>query len=396
MKVLLLTQVLPYPPDSGPKVKTFNVIKYLAQHHEVTLVSFVRGDQSADAAELRNYCRAVHCVPIERTGFADIRALLRSLFSGQPWLMLRDDRDAMRQKVAEVTAQERFDVIHADQLNMAQFAPRMPGVQRVLDTHNALWLLYQRLAKTIPLGIQKLLYMRDWRLLKSYEGRVCREFDAVTAVSDEDKAALVQAGARAEKITVIPITVDLDAFEPVQPAEDAGNIVHVGTMFWPPNIDGILWFIREVYPRIRAQRPQTQFDVIGARPPEEIRTLGGNGSGINVTGYVDDLAPYLKNAGVMVVPLRAGGGMRVKILNSMSQAMPIVSTTIGCEGIAVEDSCHLLVADTPEEFASAVLRVLDDRALARRLGENGRALVLQQYDYRAACKTLEKVYGSNL
>ncbi len=396
MKILLLTQVLPYPPDSGPKVKTLNVIKYLARHHEVTLISYVRGDQSADVEMLRPYCRAIYCVPIQRSLLLDGWAMLRSLFSGQPWMMVRDDRAAMRRVIADLLAKEHFDIFHADQLNMAQFAPRVPGSRRVLDAHNALWLLYQRLAATMPAGIRRVLLARDWRLLKKYEGRICREFDAVLAVSEEDKAALVEAGAPADKITVIPITVDCDAFAPVAIADDARNIVHVGTMYWPPNIDGILWFIREVYPLIRAQRPQAHFDVIGARPPEEIRALGGDGSGVHVTGYVENLTPYLQKAGVMVVPLRAGGGMRVKILNSMAQAMPIVSTTIGCEGIAVEDNRHLMVADTPADFAAAVLRVLDDRALARQLGENGRALVLQKYDYRAACQALEPVYRSNL
>jgi len=392
MNILMLTQVLPYPTDSGPKVKTLNVIKYLAQHHEVTLISFVRGDQSADAEQLRAYCRTVHCVPMQRTAMADGMALLRSVINGQPWLILRDDRAAMHAKVAEVLQAEKFDVIHADQHNMAQFAPRAAGVRRVLDTHNALWLLYQRMADTTEMGLTKFLYRRDWKLLKRYEGQVCREFDAVLAVSEEDKAALVQAGAPAEKITVLPITVDSDAFAPVQPDADAQNIIHLGTMYWQPNVDGVLWFLREVWPLIRAQKPDAHCDICGARPPESVRALGGAGSGVNVTGYVADPAPYLQKAGVMIVPVRAGGGMRVKILNNMSMCLPIVSTTIGSEGIAVEHEKHLLIADTSADYAAAVLRLLDDRALARRLGENGRALVLERYDYRAACRVLEDVY----
>lgn len=397
MKILLLTQVLPYPPDSGPKVKTFNVIKYLAhQGHAVTLVSFTRGDQSAEARELERYCRTVHCVPIRRALLLDGLAFLRSLISGQPWMMVRDDRAEIRAKVAELTAGERFDIVQADQLNMAQFAERVPGARRVVDTHNALWLLYKRLAATMKPGPKQWLLERDWRLLKAYEGRICRTFDAVVAVSEEDRAALVEAGADPARITVIPITVDCDTVLPVAPQEPADHILHIGTMYWPPNIDGILWFIREILPLVRAERPEVVFDVVGARPPDEIRALGGEGSGINVTGYVDDPQPYLQQAGVMVVPLRAGGGMRVKILNAMAQALPIVSTTIGCEGIAVEDGRHLRVADTPAAFARAVLDLLDDREQAQRLGQCGRELILAKYDYRAACRPLESVYASNL
>ncbi len=391
MNILLLTQVLPYPPDSGPKVKTLNVLKYLARLHRVTLISYVRGDQSAEVDALRKYCRAVHTVPIERKPWLDGVALLRSLATGQPWMMVRDDRAAMRAMVQRVAAEQAFDVVQADQLNMAQFAALVPDARKVVDTHNALWLLYQRLAETMS-GPRRWLLERDWRLLKDYEAEICREFDGVVAVSDEDKAALVLAGAPAEKISVIPITVDCDEQKPVTPVALANHIVHIGTMYWPPNVDGVLWFAREVFPLIRARRPDVIFDVVGAKPPDEVRALGGPGTGINVTGYVEDTEPYLRQAGAIVVPLRAGGGMRVKILNSMSQAMPIVTTSIGCEGIDVVDGCHLFVADTPEAFAKATLQLLEDRPLAYQLGQNGRKLVLQQYDYRSACPAYEEVY----
>ncbi len=414
MKVLLLTQVLPYPPDSGPKVKTLNVLKYLAHHHEVTLASFVRGDQSADVKQLERYCRAIHIAPMERAVAHDAVAMARSFLTSQPWMMVRDDRAAMRQLVDRVASETRFDIAHADQLNMAQYARRVNGARKILDAHNALWLLYKRLWQTMGDGPRKILLGRDWQLIKKYEGRICREFDAVLAVSEEDKAALEEAidnppeGLRSTSlngrskvaepsgglrtITVIPIAVDTDEVAYVNRLPEADHILHIGTMYWPPNIDGILWFIRDIYSRIRNQRPDVNFDVIGARPPQEIVEMGKNGSGINVTGYVDDPTPYLQKAGVMVVPLRSGGGMRVKILNALSQGLPIVTTALGCEGIAVEPGKHVLVADTPEEFARATLRLLEDKALATELGRNGRQLIQSTYDYRAACRPLDEVY----
>jgi glycosyltransferase involved in cell wall biosynthesis len=165
-------------------------------------------------------------------------------------------------------------------------------------------------------------------------------------------------------------------------------------MFWPPNIDGIRWFIDEVYPLIREKRPEIVFDVIGARPPQDLVDLNQKGIGVNVTGYVEDPNPYLEQAGVMVVPVRAGGGMRVKILNALAQRLPIVSTTIGSEGIAVESGRHLLIADTPQNFAQATLRLLNDPDLANALGRNGRQLVQEVYDYRAACAPLDAIYSS--
>ena len=392
MKVLLLTQVLPYPPDSGPKVKTWNVLKYLARQHEVTLVSFVRSDQSDDVRQLEKYCRAIYTVPMERGALRDGLAMVRSLLSGQPWMMVRDDRAEMRQLVDRLATEKHFDVAHADQLNMAQYAARVPGARKILDAHNALWLLYKRLWETMRPGPQKWLLGRDWRLLKQYEGQVCRAFDAVLAVSQGDKTELEDAMGEPSDIQVIPIAIDTDEAGPVERHPEADHILHIGTMYWPPNIDGVRWFIHQVYPHIRAQHPNAHFDVVGARPPQDLISLGGNGSGVNVTGYVADATPYLEQAGVMVVPVRAGGGMRVKILNALAQGLPMVSTTIGCEGIAVQDGRHLLIADTPEEFAQATLRLLNDKSLADELGRNGRRLVQSIYDYRAACRPLDLVY----
>jgi glycosyltransferase involved in cell wall biosynthesis len=155
-----------------------------------------------------------------------------------------------------------------------------------------------------------------------------------------------------------------------------------------------LWFIREVYPYIRAKRPGVIFDVVGARPPQELLNLSGNSTGVNVTGYVEDPTRYLQQAGVMIVPLRAGGGMRVKILNALAQGLPIVSTSLGCEGIAVTSGQHILVADSPHDFAEAVLRVLDQPEFAAQLGRNGRRLAEQQYDYRQVCRPIEAIYDS--
>lgn len=395
-KILMLTQVLPYPPDSGPKVKTLNVLKFLAQQHEVTLISFVRGDQSADVEHLRPFCRAIYTVPIRRSIPREAAAALVSLASGQPWMILRDDRVEMRQLVGRVANEVGFDSVHVDQLNMAQFVPQQSGIHKVLDAHNALWLLYRRLWETLPNSPKKLWLGRDWPLIKKYEGRVCNAFEAVLAVSQEDKLALEEAmgSSESEKITVIPIAVDTDEVKPVQRRPEADHILHIGTMFWPPNVDGVAWFAREIYPHISAQRPGAVFDVVGARPPQEIVTLGGNGNGINVTGYVADPTPYLESAGVMVVPLRSGGGMRVKILNALAQGLPIVTTSLGCEGIAVEHGRHLLVADTPADFAQATLRLLNNPAEASELGRQGRRLIQTTYDFRSACRPLETVYRS--
>ena len=393
MNILMLTQVLPYPPDSGPKVKTFNVIKYLAREHRVTLVSFVRDDQSDSVRHLERYCQAVHTLPMERGAVRDAWYMGLSFLTGQPFLMLRDDRRTMRDLVDRLSAEHAFDVVHADQLNMGQYAERVPDAFKVLDLHNALWLLYKRLWETMSWGPSRWLLGRDWRLLRSYEGQMVRQFDAVLAVSHEDKASLQAAAGREVDIVVIPIAVDTDEVALVEREPEASHVLHIGTMYWPPNIDGVNWFIREVYPLIRQERPDVQFDVVGSRPPAEMVALNEAGLGVNVTGYVADPTSFLERAALMVVPLRAGGGMRVKILNALAQGIPIVSTALGCEGIEVVPDRDILVGDTPEAFAAQVLRVLNDPALGGRLSASGRRLAEELYDYRSACRPLDGVYA---
>jgi glycosyltransferase involved in cell wall biosynthesis len=391
MNVLMLSQVLPYPPDSGPKIKTYNMIKYLAQRHRVTLVSFIRGDQSEHARHLEQYCESVHTVPIVRGAMRDAWYMVLSFVTGQPFMMLRDDRKAMRNLIDELSARHQFDIAHADQLNMGQYAERIPGAFKILDAHNALWLLYKRLWETMSSGLRKWLLGRDWRMLKTYEGRLVREFDAVLAVSHEDKIALQEAAGETVDIAVIPIAVDTEEVAVVEREPSPRHILHIGTMYWPPNIDGVNWFIQEIYPSIRQQRPDVQFDVVGSRPPAELLALNDADLGINVTGYVKDPIPYQQRAAVMVVPLLAGGGMRVKILNALAEGIPIVSTTLGYEGIEVTPGQDILVGDTPEAFAAEVLRVLNDPDLGRQLAANGRCLAEEKYDYRKACPPLDTV-----
>jgi len=394
MRVLLLTQVLPYPPDSGPKVKTYHVLKYLAQKHQVTLVSFVRDtDMPEYVQQLESICERVITVPIKRAPLLDLVFLVKSLLTRQPWMMLRDERPEMRAALQALADTIHFDVVHADQLNMAQYALPFTKSRKVLDLHNALWVLYQRMAATLPLhNPMKYLLLRDWRLLKNYEGKMCRVFDAVTAVSEEDKQSLIEAGARSD-IQVIPIAIDTDKQAFIQRAPSSPHIVHVGTMYWPANVDGIRWFLDQIYPIIKQQVPNVRCTLIGARPPQDIKEREQTDSSLKVTGYVDDPLPYLQDSSMMIVPLRAGGGMRVKILNAFAQGLPMVSTTVGCEGIHVTNNYNILVADSPQDFAQQTVRLLTDSALNEQLTLRGRQTAEQQYDYRRACVPLDQIYG---
>ena len=380
MRLLLLTQILPYPPDSGPKVKTYHVLRYLAEHgHQVTLASFVRKEEEDFIRNLQPYCVAIHAVPIRRSKWADTRAYILSLSSGKPFLIVRDSSAKMQKIVHELTQAERFDIVHADQLTMGQFALNGNGARRVFDAHNAVWAIVERSRNSAPYLLRPLL-SREFRKLKAYEGKLARQMDAVLAVSEVDRQALVEAGADASKITIVPIAVDCARLAPVKRKEHSTNVLTIGTLFYPPNADGIRWFIQQVYPFVRQQSLDVTLTIVGPRPPKDIRQFGEqNPDSVQVTGYVQELQTYFEHAALMVVPVRAASGMRVRILEGLARGMPIVTTSTGVEGIDAVNGEHLLVADAPAEFAAAVVRLLRDPEFAKQLAARGRRLAEEKY-----------------
>jgi glycosyltransferase involved in cell wall biosynthesis len=405
MQILFLTQVLPYPLDAGPKIRAYYVLRHLAERgHEVTLVSFVRGDNTqGQVAHLEGFCRAVHTVPMCRSRARDVRFLAQSLLTGQSFIIVRDTEATMQRLVGRLLDKENFDVIHADQLWMAQYARDCNKVKRVLDQHNAVYLIPQRLAQCEGNPLKRLLLEREWRALARYEADVCQRFDWVVTVTEEDRQLLLhlysndnapfttQSGN--SQTSVIPICVDPDE-KPLMKRRPAVNrILILGTMFWLPNVEGTLWFAQEVLPLVLREVPDATLTIIGKNSPQSIRQLAESpGSNVEATGYVEDLILYLEESAVFVVPLHAGGGMRVKILDAWCWGIPIVSTTIGAEGIEVRNGENILIADAPEEFARAVVSVMKDPALARQLRSNGRKWVEQKYNWRTVYRKWDEVY----
>jgi glycosyltransferase involved in cell wall biosynthesis len=396
MRILLLTQVVPFPPDSGPKIKTYNVLRYLALHHDVHLVSFARSAQEeAHAQMLRRYCQDVTTVPLRRSRVRDAAALATSLLNGRPFLVERDDSRGMRAAIADQLARFSFDAVHADQLSMAQFAIDLPLPLRVLDEHNAVWTIVRRSGASSPWGPIRWLAALEWRKLRRYEWDICQDFDQLTVVSPEDLVGLRDPARPEPAARVIPIAVDTEelAFSP--PTAESRDVLSVATMFYPPNVEAIHWFATDIFPLVRQALPHTTFRIVGSRPPPKITALATPDSGIVVTGYVPDLSEVLRQSGVLIVPLKSGSGMRVKILEAFSRGIPVVSTTIGVEGIDARAGEHLLVADDAAGFARAVVQVLEDRALAERLARNGRRLVEERYDWQTALAELDAIYGAD-
>lgn len=407
MHILFLTQILPYPPDSGPKVKTWHVLKYLSnQGYRITLVSFVRSEEEPFVENLKEYCFQIHAIPLKRSRLLDIGYLLRSYFSGRPFLVERDDSTAMRSLIREVVASDPVDAIHADQLTMAQFA--LPYRNRngrpvlIFDAHNAVWTIVERLNATLPMYYRIPLIFEAGRV-KAYEARIVHEFSRTLAVAEPDAQALREAlkeqypaiPVEEAPIRVIPIAVDMETAHLIQPLAGSFNILTMGTLYYPPNADGIRWFLLDVFPIVRRALPQATLTIVGKTPPADFLQAAKESNGsIVVTGYVPKLDPYYANASIAVIPVRAGGGMRVRILEAFARGMPVVTTTVGLEGIDAKPGSDVLVADSPNDFAQSTIQLLSDGELQARLSANGRHLAKEKYDWQVVLRQLEEMYQS--
>jgi glycosyltransferase involved in cell wall biosynthesis len=422
MHILFLTQVLPYPLDAGPKIRAYYTLRYLSRQHEVTLLSFMRPGDPPEAVEhLRVFCQAVYTVPMRRSRARDAWHMLRSLASNTPFLIARDWVPEMADRTSHIADRNsQFDVMHADQLWMAPYALRATGRQGerergsagkrpmlVLDQHNAVYLIPQRLALHEPNPLKRALLTLEGRKLARFEARICQQFDHVVWVTQEDQDALYgrmmnDEGPRTDdqrttsvvgrRSSVIPICVDPDA-QPVIPRRpDAHRVTFLGGLHWPPNAEGIIWFVRDAWPRVSQQVPDAVLTVIGKNPPSRIQNPNSEFQNLDVTGYVDDPTPYLTETAVFIVPLHAAGGMRVKILDAWCWGLPVVTTCVGAEGIQVQDGKNALVADTPDGFAQAVVRILREPGLAPRLAAGGRRSVEAHYDWHQVYRAWDQVY----
>ena len=409
LNILFLTQVLPYPLSGGAKVRAYYMFRYLAQQHEVTLVSFTRSDDTPEHLKhLRKYCKQVHTVPMQRSRIKNVIALVESFVTGRPAVVIRDRISGMRRLLRELVTKERYDVIHADQTSMAEYALfarsqanefQMPKI--LLDEHNALHHVVHRQAE-YESGYSRWLYNREADLLATYERYLLRHFDQILTVTEEDKATLLKLFSEteqariAQKMSIVPICIDPDESALVNRATERLQIVHLGTMFWPPNIEAVQWFTRHVLPLVIEQVPDVRFVIAGKDPPVSIRNLADQksqiGDHVDVVGFVRDPEKLIAASKVFVVPVQAGGGMRVKILDAWAWGIPIVSTTIGAEGIKIVPGENILIADDAYGFAEIVVKLILNKELSARLISGGRRWVEQHYSWQSTYKAIDMVY----
>ncbi len=398
-QILFLTPQLPYPPEQGAALRNYNLIAQMARHHDLDLLSFT-SPGATDLGHMQTLCRSVRAVPAPHWRQATrLRRLLTSLRPDMAWRLHAPEYLALLRQAVTACA---YDVIQVEGIEMAPYgllaqrwAQGHPKL--VYDAHNAEYLLQRRACQAdlrIPRRWPAAAYsaIQTGRLAR-FERAICRAADAVVAVSDADAAALRTLGGALRPV-VIPNGVDCaryhahlgDALPLRHPA-----LVFTGKMDFRPNTDAVLWFYRHVWPLVTRDLPGAVLYIVGRAPGRALLELAEDAQ-VELTGYVHDILPYFGGADVYLVPLRIGGGTRLKVLEAMAAGLPIVSTRLGAEGIPVVHGEHALLADTPEAFAAGILTLWRDRRLAAELGRQARAFACAHYDWGILAPRLGALY----
>lgn len=385
MRILWLKTELLHPVDRGGRIRTYSMLRAIARRHHVTYAALDDGRSAPDALRLASeYAAEVVTFPFASPPRRSGRFLfnvLRNAATPLPFSAWRFRSQAMLQYVSAAANRRAFDVIVADFLFPTVNLPSSPALPVVLFQHNVESIIWQRLAATST-GPARAYYAMQYRRMLRYEGYQCRKADLVVAVSEED-ATTIRRQYGVERVGVVPTGVDTDYFVPGASATGR-NVVFLGAMDWLPNEDAAAFLLDQILPLLRQQVPDATLTIVGRNPSDSLRRRASAEQGVTLTGTVPDVRPYLASAAAFVVPLRVGGGTRLKIFEGMAMGLPVVSTTIGAEGLPVRHGQDILIADDAPGLASSLAGVLLDRAAAGRLGADAAALVRREFSWDSA------------
>ena len=400
MHILWLKTELLHPIDKGGKIRTYNMLKELKCDHEITYLTLDDGAADATAREQAfEYCDELVCVPHQArekftAGFYS--ELLFNLVSPLPYAIKKYDSPLMRKEIRARANAGKFDLVVCDFLAPAANVPFDLGCPTVLFQHNVEAMIWKRHYEVNNNPLKKSYLYTQWLKMRAFERKMCRRFDSVVAVSSDDREQMRNEYG-VESVFDVPTGVDTNFFRPSgtqKPSQH--NLVFTGSMDWLPNEDAISYFTEKVMPRIKQAIPDVTLTIVGRNPYASLLELAEKDSSITVTGRVDDVRPYIERAAAYIVPLRIGGGTRLKIYEAMAMEKAIISTTIGAEGLPLQDGAELLLADTAELFAEAVIRVLSDKALATDLGNRAAATVRAKFGWERVAERFGRICEETL
>lgn len=392
MKILFLSKRLLFPTDRGGLVRTLNVVRHLSQWHDLTFLSNQQPGQEEDCLEMTRLGLRLVTVPweeVSRSNWRFYRDLAWNLFSPDPFNAAKDYDPALRARARQLLDEARYDLVVCDFVQMARNAVGIWDGPSVLFEHNVEAEIFERHSRTDEGWIRRRFMGYQAAKMRRFEGWAGRQFTRVVAVSERDKE---QYGRRYgwTNVDVIDTAVDIDYYRPNDCAKQAGTVLFVGSLDWLPNVDGLRWFVAEVWPLVRRDQPEARLRLVGRNPTSEIQSLAEH-PGVELVGPVPDTRPWLAESEVSIVPLRIGGGTRLKVFEAMAMGLPVVSTPLGAEGLQVQSGEHLLLAEGAEKVAEAVVRLLRSEALRMALGRAARNLVVTRFSSESVARQFEAV-----
>lgn len=395
MNILFLSTRSPYPLISGHSLRTYHILKGAAQRHNVTLVTFVQLEEELkkeNLEHLKRFCRAVHPfrVPVDMSKIRLTASLIANIFSTLPFVAQKYDDPMMRQKIREIIKTKSIDLVHVDMLPLTIYIDEFKDLPKILVNHNVESVRLHRWHQTESNILKKAYLGIQWPKLRSFERSAMDKFDGCVVVSETDKQLLRKMGIN-NKLFVVPNGTDTEFFKPRTKAKIENSVLWIGHMDVHTNKDAVLYFWREIYPLLRKRYPQVQMIFVGTAPSQNIVDAAKKDNQIKVTGFVEDIRPYLDKSAVMVVPIRIGSGTRLKILDAMAMGKAIVSTSVGCEGLNVTHGKNILIADDPEEFTNRTIGLLKNPDMRMNLERNARELA-KTYDWDLIREKQEFVY----
>ena len=400
-RLLFLSQVLPFPPDGGVKIRTFHTLRLLSETFDVTALCFYRWkaglveqDLEASTAALRSFATDLEIFPIpqEHQRWRFFVDHLKSLLTGRPYTVPTYQSSRFEGRLRFWLENREFSLVHADSLDLSAYFDQVSHLPLSCVHHDAQSRLLRRRSEKES-GLARGGYLRlQSRRMEEEEKRWCSKVDLNVTVSETDRSYL-QDVVGSGQYTVVPNGVDTETFAPTDRPPDTKEVVFVGGTSWFPNKDALEFFSDEVLPELRERTPDVSVSWIGRATTEEIERFSAYPN-LTLTGYVDDIRPYVSKAACFIVPIRVGGGTRIKILDGWAMGKAIVSTTIGCEGLRATHGENILVADSAKEFADAIHSVLRDDETRRSLEAAGRRTVEDIYSWTIIGAHLNQEYLS--
>ena len=396
MNILFLSIENPIPPNGGHHIRTFNILKLLSEHNDIYFVALARSaEELYYKDELKQYCKSVDIVinPKSTSKWRFILCILNNFFSPLPYVAQKYFSKEIKNHIEYLLEKYKIDIIHIDILPLSIYYDYLRNMPAILTNHNVESLRLYRWGQLEKKIFKKIFIFYQAFKLKYFEQKMCPKFDRCIVVSEFDKEVLLSIyKEKIDNIYVIPNGVDTGYYKPWKEMAVNNSVLWIGGMRGPYSSDAVDYFLKEIFPLVKPEVPDTSFMFIGKSPTTQLIKASNNYDNVQALGFVDDMRPFLNSCSVFIAPIRSGSGTKIKVLNALAFAKPVVTTSIGAEGINLTTGENCMIADSPVDFAQSLIYLLKNPKVAKEMGAKGRALIERYYAWQVIGRNMDSLY----